>query len=201
MWVCPCDKSPPIEVSISKFGPKMHLSTVKVPIDFGLDWPWSSVSFVISNLCFFYQTLRLLFICVCLYIFSEAIASECSTIHRAPHICGFFYARGKGPAVDRETVFLYLGVTIGAQWAVDSAIGTGFYKLLSVFAKSYPPHMPQFYMPTIGNHRKNSKIAPISHYLVQTSTGKALALVSSYAIFSAEDTRHRDTGYPVCSTS
>ena len=152
MWVCPCDKSPPIEVSISKFGPKMHLSTVKVPIDFGLDWPWCSVSFLISNLCFFYQTLRLLFICVCLYIFSEAIASEWSTIHGAPHICGFFYARGKGPAVDRETVFLYLGVTIGAQWAIDLAIGTGFYKLLSVFAKLYPPHMPQFYMPTIGNH-------------------------------------------------
>ena len=201
MWVCPFDKSPPIEVSISKFGPKMHLSTVKVPIDFGLDWPRSSVSFLISNLCFFYQTMRLLFICVCLYIFSEAIASECSTIHRAPHICGLFYARGKGPAVDRETVFLYLGVTIGAQWAVDSAIGTGFYKLLSVFAKLYPPHMPQFYMPTIGNHQNNSKIAPISHYLVPTSTGKALALVASYAIFSAEDTRHRDTGYPVCSTS
>ena len=29
--------SPPIEVSISKFWPKMHLSTVKVPIEFGLD--------------------------------------------------------------------------------------------------------------------------------------------------------------------
>ena len=202
MWVCPCDKSPPIEVSISKFRPKMHLSTVKVPIDFGLDWPWSSVSLLISNLwVFFYQTLRLLFICVCLYIFSEAIASEYSTIHRAPHISGFFYARGKGPAVDRETVFLYLGVTIGAQWAVDSAIGTGFYKLLSVSAKLYPPHMPQFCMPTIGNHRNNSKIAPISHYLVPTSTGKALALVSSYPIFSVEDTRNRDTGYPVCSTS
>ena len=149
----------------------------------------------------FYQTLHLLFICVCLYILSEAIASESSTIHRAPHICGFFYAHGKGPVVDRETVFLYLGVTIGAQWAVDSAIGTGFYKLLSVFAKLYPPHMLQFYMPTIGNHRNNSKIAPISHYSVPTSIGKALALVSSYAIFSVEDTRHRDTGYPVCSTS
>ena len=31
---------------------KIYLSTVKVPIDFGLDWPWSSVSFLISNLCF-----------------------------------------------------------------------------------------------------------------------------------------------------
>ena len=103
MWVCPCDKSPPIEVSISKFGPKMHLSTVKVPIDFGLDWSWSLVSFLITNLCFF--TKLLLFICVSLYMFSEAIASECSTFHRAPHICGFFYARGKGPTVDRETVY------------------------------------------------------------------------------------------------
>ena len=52
MWVCPGDKSSPIEVSISKFCPKMYLSIVKVPIDFGLDWPWSSVSFSISNLCF-----------------------------------------------------------------------------------------------------------------------------------------------------
>ena len=126
MWVCLWDKSPPIEVSIFKFGPKMHLSTVKFLIDFGLDWPWSSVSFLISNLCFFYQTLRLLFICICLYIFNEAIASECSTIHMAPHICGFFNAHGKVPTVDRQTVFLYLGVTISAQWAVDSAIGTGF---------------------------------------------------------------------------
>ena len=100
-----------------------------------------------------------------------------------------------------NSLILYLGVTIGAQWAIDSAIGTGFYKLLSVFAKLYPSHMPQFYIPTIGNHRNNSKIAPISHYLVPTSTGKALALVDSYAIFSAVDTRLRDTGYPVCCTS
>ena len=32
------------------FGQKMHLSTVKVPIDFGLDWPWCSVLFLISKL-------------------------------------------------------------------------------------------------------------------------------------------------------
>ena len=145
-----------------------------------------------TKLCVSYS-----FASVCIYLVRPSPVNALqSTGHRTS-----FYARGKGPAVDRETVFLYLGVTIGAQWAVDSAIGTGFYKLLSVFAKLYPPHMPQIYMPTIGNHRKNSKIAPISHYLVPTSTGKALALVVSYAIFSAEDTRHRDTGYPVCSTS
>ena len=82
----------------------------------------------------------------------------------------------------RNSLVLYLSVTIGAQWAIDSAIGIEFYNLLSVFAKLYPPHMPQFNMPTIGNHRNNSKIAPVSHYLVPTSTGKALALVASYAI-------------------
>ena len=30
LWVCPHDKSPPIEVRIIKFGQKVHLSTVKV---------------------------------------------------------------------------------------------------------------------------------------------------------------------------
>ena len=32
---------------------KMHLSTVKVPIDFGIDWSWSSFSFLTSNLLYF----------------------------------------------------------------------------------------------------------------------------------------------------
>ena len=44
-WACPRDKSPQIEVKITKFGTKMHLSTVNVPNDFGLHWPWSWVSF------------------------------------------------------------------------------------------------------------------------------------------------------------
>ena len=57
VWVCPRDKSPLIEVRISKFGQKMHLSTVKVPIDFGIDWPWSSVLFLISNRPFLYDGL------------------------------------------------------------------------------------------------------------------------------------------------
>ena len=51
MWVCPRDKSAPVEINISKFGPKMQLSTVKVPIDLWLDWTWFLISFLISNLC------------------------------------------------------------------------------------------------------------------------------------------------------
>ena len=49
---CPGHKSIPNKVRLSKFGPKMHLSTVKVPIDFGIDWSWSSVSFLTSNLLY-----------------------------------------------------------------------------------------------------------------------------------------------------
>ena len=52
LWVCPGDKSIPNKARLSKFRPKMHLSTVKVPIDFGIDWSWSSVSFLTSNLLY-----------------------------------------------------------------------------------------------------------------------------------------------------
>ena len=46
-WACPCHNSPSIEVTISKFGTKMHLSTVQIPTNFGLDWNWSSIQFLI----------------------------------------------------------------------------------------------------------------------------------------------------------
>ena len=49
VWACPCHNSPPIEVTISKFGTKMHLSTVQIPANFGLDWNWYSIQFLISN--------------------------------------------------------------------------------------------------------------------------------------------------------
>ena len=61
--------APLIEIRISKFGPKMHLSTVKVPIAFGLDWPWSSVSFLISNLVFSSKLcVSCSFASVCIYL-------------------------------------------------------------------------------------------------------------------------------------
>ena len=48
-WVCPCDFP-----KISKDGPKVHHSIVKIPINFGRDhWPWSSTSFLISKHHFF----------------------------------------------------------------------------------------------------------------------------------------------------
>ena len=46
-WACPPHNSSAVQARISKFGPQMHLSTVKIPINFGLDWFWSSLSFSI----------------------------------------------------------------------------------------------------------------------------------------------------------
>ena len=51
-WACPDHYSPPILVRISKFGQQMHFSTVKIPVNSGLDWPWTSPSFLIPNLFF-----------------------------------------------------------------------------------------------------------------------------------------------------
>ena len=43
-WACPHDNFSPIWVRITKFGPRMHLSTVKKPIVLRVDWPSSSRS-------------------------------------------------------------------------------------------------------------------------------------------------------------
>ena len=51
-WVCPNHYSSPIQVNISKFGSQMHCSTVKILINSGLDWPWTSHSFSIPKLFF-----------------------------------------------------------------------------------------------------------------------------------------------------
>ena len=51
-WACPDHYSTPILVRISKFGQQMHFSTVKIPVNSGLDWPWTSPSFLIPKLFF-----------------------------------------------------------------------------------------------------------------------------------------------------
>ena len=51
-WTCPKHYSPTIQARISNFGPQMHFSTVKIPINLGLDWPWTSLSVWIPKLIF-----------------------------------------------------------------------------------------------------------------------------------------------------
>ena len=65
---CLRDKSPPIEVRISKFGLKMHVSTVKIPLDLGIDWSRSSLSFFISNLLFLLNFASLIHLRYLVYI-------------------------------------------------------------------------------------------------------------------------------------
>ena len=66
-WACPCHHSPPIQDKISKFGPKIHLSTLKIPENFGLDWHCPSISFLISK-PILYQPEKMLFASFLLYI-------------------------------------------------------------------------------------------------------------------------------------
>ena len=46
-WAFQPHNSSAVQARFTKFGPKMHLSTVKIPINFGQDWFWSSPSFSI----------------------------------------------------------------------------------------------------------------------------------------------------------
>ena len=75
LWACPCDKSPPIEVRISKFLPKMHLTIVGVPIDFETYWPSIWVSYLISNL-YFQPNFESIIHLRNFVLFSEIMASE-----------------------------------------------------------------------------------------------------------------------------
>ena len=89
----------------------MHLGNAKVLNDFGIDWPWSSVSFIISNLFFLYQTSCLFFVCVILYIFVRPSPVS------VPHPTGLrTYA----------DFFIYLGETIGVQPASTQRLALDF---------------------------------------------------------------------------
>ena len=77
---CPHDHSTPVEVRISKFWPIMHLSSVKIPVNFGIDWYWSSISFLILKPIFlpnlfalFLEIFSEIFVC---NVFSETIADD-----------------------------------------------------------------------------------------------------------------------------
>ena len=74
----------------------------------------------------FYQTFRLLFICVVLYIISEAIASECSTSHMASHIYRFLCTRRASHHGPWNSLLLYRGETIGVQPASTRPLALDF---------------------------------------------------------------------------
>ena len=46
-WVCRHDNTSPVCARITKFGTKVQNTWVKIPINFGIDWFWSSIPFSI----------------------------------------------------------------------------------------------------------------------------------------------------------
>ena len=151
----------------------MHLSTVKVPIDFGIGWPRSLVLFLISNQLSFSK------LCV-----SYSFESFCTYLVRSsplsvPHptwlrIYTDSYACGQGPAMDCETVYLHILVRplefsqprLGNwHWILQAAIG--FCHII------HASHVEIWYA-NINQPPNNSKTAPISLYFVRLSSWGSL---------------------------
>ena len=101
MWVCPCEKSPPIEVRNFISRPKMHLSPVKVRIDFGVDWPCMIFSlifnfkpvFCLNKLCVSYS-----FASFSIYLVRP---------HGSAHILIFMHADWVLPWTVKQSRFMY----------------------------------------------------------------------------------------------
>ena len=190
LWDCPGDKSIPNKVRFSEFRPKIHLSTVKGPYWFW-DWLILIFSFVFNfKPVIFYQILRLLNICVVLYIFSETIASECSTSHMAPHIYWFLCIRAGSRHGPWSSLPLYLGETIGVQPASPRQLALDF---TSCYWFS-PCHIRfacrNFICQTLINHRNNSKKVPIGLYFVPQACSSAIfSVVNWYIPTSLRDSR------------
>ena len=138
-------------------------STVKITIGFGFDWPRYSVFFLISNQLFFFANLCLLFICVILYTFSEAIATECSTPQLAPHIYWFLCMRtGSRHGPWNSLLYIFVKPLEFSQ------------PRLSNWHWILQPAMSRFHMPILINHRNNSKIAPTCLYFARLSSWVSL---------------------------
>ena len=96
-----------------------------------------------SQTCLFYQNLRLIIhLRQFVYIQWDHRQWVLHIPHGTTHIRIPLWTRTVLHHGPWNSLVLYLGWTVGVQWAVDSAIGTGFYKLLSVLVKSYTPHTP-----------------------------------------------------------
>ena len=106
LWVCPHYKSPRIVVRISKIGPQTHLSIVKVPIDFGIDWSSASVSFSISNLLFSTKLcVSYSFASVCMYLVRPSPVNAPYFTCTA-HIWIFTHADGVAPWTVTQSRFI-----------------------------------------------------------------------------------------------
>ena len=102
-FFCPDDNSPHVPATIIKFGPKNSTILLKVPIVFGVDWPWTSRSNLTSFQNFVY--LHLFYVLKYLWdLHKNGSFLNCCPAQMIPHIYRFHFTRWHGRATDRETV-------------------------------------------------------------------------------------------------
>ena len=90
-----------------KFWPKMHLSTVKVPIDFGLDWPWCSVLFLISNLFILPKfASHYSFASICIYLVRPLPVSAAHSTRHRTYTDSFMHADNVAPSTVKQSTFI-----------------------------------------------------------------------------------------------
>ena len=86
---------------------KMHRSTVKVPIDFGLDWPWCSVSFLISNLFILPKFASYCsFASVCIHLVRPSPVSAAHSTWHHTYKDSFMYADSVAPWTVKQSSFI-----------------------------------------------------------------------------------------------
>ena len=95
-WACPDHYSPHILFRISKFGHQMHFSTVKIPVNLGLGWPWTSPSFLIPR--FFFSLWRCALRLWNSPCFVSMLFRDCFTVS-TPVNMGTHSQSGMGPLV------------------------------------------------------------------------------------------------------
>ena len=169
------------ELEAPNLGKKIQNILLKVPIVLGTDWAWPSR----SNFTLLKNSVYLHRFC----IFEIFVRHVCRTVPYPTKLRTHSLTPTRPPTGSRYRLWNCLIVI--SWWnhrssaSLDSAIGTPFYKLLSVLDILYTPHIPKLYMPTFGNRRNNSKTAPTSRYFVQLSVLGKPGFESHSAIFSA----------------
>ena len=150
----------------------MHLSTVKVIIDFGLDWPWCSVSFLISNMFILPKfASHYSFASVCIYSVRPSLVSAAHSTWHHTYTDSFMHADSVAPWTVKPSSFISW---LDRRSSMSRRLGDWHWILQAPIGSCQMIHTSHavIYMPAFGNHRNNIKSAPISHYLVWLILGK-----------------------------
>ena len=177
-FACPDDNSSHVPARITWFGRKAAKHFALGPYCFG---GWLSLTFHVKfnfflKSCLFASLLRDV---------QKRSLLNCSTSHLVLHTFWFLYMHTDRvvPRTVKQSI-TYLCETIAVLPALDSAIGSGFYKLLSVFRQIILVSHAYILYYNIGNHQNNCKTAFICLYLFVSHTLRSplfLARLSTHA--------------------